>query len=297
MKDLYNVIEGILDDQEDIIDQAADDVIKAQKKMINDIVKHSLKNNYYGDTTYDVKKKVIKLYILTLKLYNGEVCIHLRPLRGTSRNSIYIPIKHVTDMGVKFDGSLCISSECIRAGFKLSQANIVGSGHMLQIEDPCMKMTDAQLDAFVDCSTKCFDLLLDHNSSIASFKSTHKFKVIKTAAPWPLEAQHSNKGAHHGMVGCKSDVLYIVNCANYCSSFNSKYKNFRTFAEILDLEAKGNPFDASYTDFCKQLIELNPGCKIIVDLYGSVSPTHIWLDNKGNVKYKELPPEEPWNKI
>lgn len=290
MKNLYDIIESILDDQEDIVDKATDNVIKVQKKIVNQILKYSLQDPHVGNPTYDKKNKVIKLYMLILHLHNNEVCIHLRPLRG---KPIYIPINLATGMGIKFDGSLCISSECIRAGFKLSQANIVGSGHKLYIKDSGETLTSAQLDRFLDCSTKCFDVLLDYNSSVAGFKSTSKFKVTQTAAPWPLETQHSNKGAHHDMVGCKSDVLYIMHCANYC---NSKYKNFRTFAEILDLEAKGNPFDASYTDFCKQLIELNPRCKIIVDLY-SQNPTHVWLDNDGKLKYRELSVEKPWNQI
>lgn len=289
MKDLYDIIEGILDDQEDIVDKATDNVIKAQKKIINDIVKYSLKNGY-KDTTYDKKNKVIKLYMLILKLYKGEVCIHLRPLRGKLKN-IYIPIKHVTGMGIKFDGSLCITTECINAGFKLSQANIVGSGHKLYIEDFGKTLTSAQLDRFLDCSTKCFDVLLDYNSSVAGFNSTSKFKVTQTAVNWS-----SYGGADHDIVGCRSDVLYVINCSIYCPYFNSKYKNSKTFADVLEREASDNTFDELYTHFCKNLIESNPRCKIIVDLY-SQNPTHVWLDNDGKVKYRELSVEKPWNQI
>lgn len=291
MKDLYNVIESILDDQEDFVDKATDNVIKAQKKMINDIVKYSLKNGYV-DTTYDKKNKVIKLYMLMLKLHNNEVCIHLRPSRRrASVKNIYIPINLATGMGIKFDGSLCITTECINAGFKLSQANIVGSGHKLYIEDFGKTLTSAQLDRFLDCSTKCFDVLLDYNPSIAGFKSTSKFKVIQTAVNWS-----SYGSVDYDIAGCRSDVLYVINCSIYCPYFNSKYKNSKTFSDVLELEASDNTFDELYTHFCKNLIESNPRCKIIVDLY-SQNPTHVWLDNDGKVKYRELSVEKPWNQI
>lgn len=292
MKDLYNVIESILDDQEDIVDKATDNVIEVQKKIVDQILKYSLQDANVGNTTYDKKNKVIKLYMLMLHLHNNEVCIHLRPLRGkSSAKNIYIPINLATGMGIKFDGSLCISAECINTGFKLSQVNIVGSGHKLYIKDSGETLTSAQLDRFLDCSTKCFDVLLDYNSSIAGFKSTSKFKVTQTAVNWS-----SHGSTDHDIVGCGSDVLYVLNCSVCCPYFNSKYKNSKTFSDVLEREASDNTFDELYTHFCKSLIESNPRCKIIVDLY-SRNPTHVWLDNDGKVKHRELSVEKLWNQI
>lgn len=294
MKNLYNIVESILDDQDIVMDKATDDTI-------NSIIKNAFHDAKFK---YDPKKKVIKLPdILQLTWRDNEVCI-FGMTKGKFTN---VPLRTITDLGISFDASLMVSSEAMSNGFKLSQAHIVGKNHRMVVSDrggngiPGTGINPNDIQSFIDCPTTAFDVIaIGRYPQLVSDPVFKKFPVV-----WVEATYGFNHSVKLDVENCKASTLVLINCAQYINP-NTKYKSFE--------EAFQKESEYSYTSgysvhnmwgsgsgevtckqFCIDLIKANPGCNIIVQL-GYGKPTHIWMDGD-ELKWKQLSGNRPWTKI
>lgn len=136
MKTLYNVIsEGILDDQDDVMDKMTDDVIEATGQRIADLITNG---------KFNAKTKTIKAAngnSLCITTRGGKICF----FTGSRRN--YTPLDEVASLvdlkEFKFDCDVSLYLDAVEMGFTLDNIQWVGRQHILHIH----QMENGTVDA------------------------------------------------------------------------------------------------------------------------------------------------------
>lgn len=290
MKNLHEIVlEGILDDQDDIIGKMTDDALES---TVLDAFKADRPSQI--KYKYDAKKNIIKISNghLYLTLHDGKACI---TVCGTQIKYTYL--EDLTSMGVKFDADLLISADVINSGIKLSQCNIVGKKHRLSVANG-NKISN--ISSFIDCSIDVFDMInIGDNMQLAADSKLSSFDCVKVDAPHTYYTT-----IDCNIKDCKSRVLWVHNCKNFIDP-NTKFKSFVDALKPAKYEytrgyssyggygsGKSEP---NYKQFCADLIRNNPGCKIIVEL-GFSHPTLIYKDDS-EIKCQEIKGNTPWRKV
>lgn len=284
MKELYKVVEGILDDQEDIMDST-------DKTVIDNLLKTAFGSGIFKGqkhSKYDPNSKTIKSssYFLITDIASArgkEVRI------STIHGDHGVPLKHFTEYGISFDGTIVVALSAINAGLKLSQLNMKGKGHQLILYskrvNSLREINEGKLSSFIDCPIDCFDaVIVSPSRKLVSSPSLGKFPVMKVnIAERPSHIDNWAGNSNLEIEYCNSDTLYITGCQYYIEQ-SVVVKN-KSFYDILKNE-KNMEYNGPYTHLCKDLITANPNCKIIVNLSDEDGAVLIWMSGN-ELKFKK----------
>lgn len=130
MKNLYDIVEGILDDQDDVMDKMTDDFYTRVGQTLAE----------WCQGKYNAKSRTIKMgggYTLCITARNGQICIY----NGATRT--YNPIDEIAGVQVgldglkdyKFDCDILLSPAAVKLGFALDKIQWVGKQNVLHLYD------------------------------------------------------------------------------------------------------------------------------------------------------------------
>lgn len=286
MRDLYDIIEGILDDQEDIMDST-------DKTVIDNLLKTAFGPDIFKGqkySKYDPNSKTVKsssYFVITdaAGARGKEVRI------STLHSDRAAPLKHFTEYGISFDGTLVVALSAINAGLKLSQLNMKGKDHQLILyskrANSLREINEGKLSSFIDCPVDCFAaVVVAPSRKLVSSSALGKFPVMEVdIAKSPSHIDNWAGNSNLEIEYCNSDTLYVTGCQYYIEQ-SVAVKN-KSFFDILKNE-KNMEYNGPYTHLCKDLITANPNCKIIVNLSLSDEDgaTLIWMSGN-ELKFKK----------
>lgn len=289
MKELYKVVEGILDDQEDILDST-------DKTVIDNLLKTAFGSDIFKGqkhSEYDPNSKTVKSsshFLITDAAGARGKEVRISTLHGDHA----VPLKHFTEYGISFDGTLVVALSAINAGLKLSQLNMKGKGHQLilysQRANSLREINEGKLSSFIDCPVDCFDaVVVAPSRKLVSSSALGKFPVMKVViAKSPSHIDNWAGNSNLEIEYCNSDTLYVTGCQYYIEQ-SVAVKN-KSFFDILKNE-KNMEYNGPYTHLCKDLITANPNCKIIVNLSLSDEGDAALIWMSGNeLKFKKTNP-------
>lgn len=287
MKELYKVVEGILDDQEDIMNSTDKTVIDSLLKTAfgSDIFKGQ-KHSEYDPNSKTIKSSSHFLIIDVASARGKEIRI------STIHGDHAVPLKYFTEYGISFDGTLVVALSAINAGLKLSQLNMKGKGHQLILyskrANSLREINEGKLSSFIDCPVDCFDaVVVAPSRKLVSSPSLGKFPVMKVViAKSPSHIDNWAGNSNLEIEYCNSDTLYVIGCQYYIEQ-SVAVKN-KSFYDILKNE-KNMGYNGPYTHLCKDLITANPNCKIVVNLSDEDDATLIWMSGN-ELKFKKTNP-------
>ena len=281
IKDFLN--ESILDDVDSKIDNGSELDDAATNLLLDKLLRVTGVDRYGINFNWDKTTKTFKIlskdFVLGLAFFKGKTYI-TSPL-GSER----CPFDVFAKSGIKFDCDLEIQIDCIKHGLKLSQCNIVGTGHTLTLfGDGCMH----DLSNFVDISPsrtfKTLDIPFGFIDIQRSSKAISKFKCCLFKRHNLLKCYISFEEIIDNIKDLRCKIIDIKGLGRYPVFANNRQAN--SIADILELEKTQTTKDQKpgYTvnDVCKCLVEQNPKAKILVGL--GKDTTQIWEDG-GKLKY------------
>lgn len=287
MKNLYDIIEGILDDQEDIIDST-------DKTVIDNLLTTAFGSDIFKGqkhSVYDPNSKTVKSsshFLITDAASARGKEVRISTLHGDHA----VPLKHFTEYGISFDGTLVVALSAINAGLKLSQLNMKGKGHQLILyskrANSLREINEGKLSSFIDCPVDCFDaVVVAPSRKLVSSPSLGKFPMMKVViANSPSHIDNWAGNSNLEIEYCNSDTLYVTGCQYYIEQ-SVAVKN-KSFFDILKNE-KNMEYNGPYTHLCKDLITANPNCKIVVNLSDEDDAILIWMSGN-ELKFKKTNP-------
>ena len=306
MKDLYKIVEGIFDiNNDEHIEDVSD-------KIINKTIESCLNNQHF---VYNKKTRLLKARGTTISLVAGcdpaaseildKVCIFTSRL-GLQQTYSRIPLKTLLQYVEGIDTNILIHNSLFYKcpDFKLKDLNLVGKNNMIKFTNEAhIPFFD---DSYIDHSWTLnynYDKERQQTFQEVNNKLLNKFDKVLIDITYSISPYSINdrNAFVNDLKNCNSKVLALSGIKYLFTNYQEKlpYNNTKEMIEYITHTGKfkNKLYFAkdSTCDILEQIIKNNPNSKILVSC-GFDGYFYIYLEDD-QIRAKSITGKAPWDKI
>lgn len=289
MKTLYNIFEGILDVDNQTLDDTTD-------RVFGQMVFKRLSRDGHIDAKYDPKKRIIKSKSITMVAYSRDIneIIISNGTGGSGQSDKDVSLDEWKEWNISLDGDIMISPAAVKAGLKLSDLNLIGKNHCIYMVSYSAqnngwyeKLLKDFLDVRVDPSTS---LRVDHDESLFMNPIVSQFACVRSKFPAFYNRDFNIKN-------CQAKVLMLNNIEEWLGPLNLISNKFKTYKDRIENDIHYN--DSSLRrikDLLTRFIQDNPKTKIIIAQGNSKKYEYTHMDGS-DLKIDIINSKTPWTRV